>query len=80
MSSRHAGLDQDTAKLKVLRERLRKAHHLYLEPLEVALKCIDIRQVERFDILLTLIKLIVLTPPRPCQGLFPNTRGASESS
>ncbi|XP_050714765.1 tektin-1-like [Eriocheir sinensis] len=44
MSSRHAELDQDTAKLKVLRERLRKAHHLYLEPLEVALKCIDIRR------------------------------------
>ena len=43
MSNRHASLDQDASKLKVLRERLRKAHHLYLQPLEVALKCIDIR-------------------------------------
>lgn len=44
MSGRHASLDQDASKLRVLRERLRKAHHLYLQPLEVALKCIDIRR------------------------------------
>ena len=45
ISRRHVTLEQDADKMKTLRERLRKAHHLYLQPLDVALRCIDIRQV-----------------------------------
>ncbi|XP_071538559.1 tektin-1 [Panulirus ornatus] len=44
LASRHTAMDQDAAALKVLRDRLNKAHHLYLQPLEVAHQCIELRR------------------------------------
>ncbi|XP_069193382.1 tektin-1 [Procambarus clarkii] len=43
LGARHAAMEQDAAALTTLRERLSKAHQLYLQPLEVAHQCIQIR-------------------------------------
>lgn len=44
MSTRYANLDRDAADLATLRDRLMKALHLYVRPLEVARRCIALRE------------------------------------
>ncbi|XP_069987727.1 tektin-1 [Penaeus vannamei] len=44
VSTRYASLDEDAADLAALRDRLMKALHLYVRPLEVARRCIAFRK------------------------------------
>ncbi|KAK7072089.1 hypothetical protein SK128_025927 [Halocaridina rubra] len=44
LAKRHTALDGDNSSLKTMKDRLEKAHHLYLQPLEVAHKSIEIRR------------------------------------
>ncbi|XP_068200434.1 tektin-1-like [Palaemon carinicauda] len=44
LAARHTAMDKDITVLKTMKERLEKALHLYIHPLEVAHQCLDIRR------------------------------------
>ncbi|KAG7175431.1 Tektin-1-like [Homarus americanus] len=44
LAARHTAMDHDATNLNTLKDRLNKAHDLYMRPLQVAYQCIEIRR------------------------------------